>query len=450
MEAETLIKRIPPHSLEAEQSVIGAMFLGKEAIAAAAEVLSPEDFYARQYGILFEAMTELYNAGQAVDTVTILAKLEEKQAPPEIRNVNFLAGIINMVPTSVNIRSYAQIVYDNAVKRRLIKINEEIADACYKGADRTEDILADTEKRILELLSKRGGSERVPIDKMVLEVLKSIQDAARAGSSITGLETGFTGLDEKTAGFQNSDLILIAARPSMGKTAFALNIAQFAAFRNGKRVMVFSLEMSSKSLVNRLLAMGSYVDSEKIRIGNLEDEEWDRVMEEAGVIGRSNLEIAFTPGITVTALRSMCIKQKLERGLDMVMIDYLQLMSGNNSKREQNRQQEISEISRSLKALAMELDVPVVALSQLSRGPEQRPDHRPNLADLRESGAIEQDADVVMFIYRDDYYHPDTDRKNIADIMIQKNRNGAIGTVQLAWMPKFTKFGNPDFGGRDK
>ena len=445
MDNETVISRVPPHSVEAEQSVIGAMFLGKEAIIAASEMLIPDDFFARQYGILFQAITELFNAGKPVDSVTILDKLSEMQAPPEIRNANFIAGLINSVPTSANIRSYAKIVHDNAVKRRLIRVNEEIAQTCYEGSLSTEDILAETEKKIFDLVQSQGSGETTEdIEHIVLTVLHTIQAAAKSGDTVTGVETGFKDLDMKTAGMQPSDLILIAARPSMGKTAFALNIAEFAAFRSNKKVMIFSLEMSKEQLVNRLIAMESYVDASRLRIGDLQDSEWDKVMEGAGIIGRSGLAIDDTPAISIAELRSKCRKQQLEHGLDMVLIDYLQLMTGSGAGKDVSRQQEISDISRALKALARELKVPVIALSQLSRAVEQRPDHRPMLSDLRESGAIEQDADVVMFIYRDDYYHPDTDEKNIAEINIAKQRNGSIGPIKLAWLPQYTKFANPE------
>ncbi|MCR4892016.1 MAG: replicative DNA helicase [Lachnospiraceae bacterium] len=442
MEENSVVKRVLPHSIEAERSVIGSMMIDSDAVAVASELLTADDFYARQYGIFFEAITALFNEGKDMDSVTILDKLQEMQAPPEIRNINFIAELINSVPTSVNIRSYAHIVHDNAVKRRLIRVNEEIADACYQGKDSTDEILNETEKKIFDILQRRGSDSVVPIDRIVLNVLKRIQEAAKNGGVVTGLETGFKALDIDTAGFQNSDFILIAARPSMGKTAFALNIAEYAAFRNGKKVMIFSLEMSKEQLVNRLIAMESYVDASKIRIGDLEDSEWDKVMEGAGIIGRSSLAIDDTPGITVGELRSKARRQKLEHGLDMIIIDYLQLMTGSSKVRDASRQQEISDISRALKALARELDVPVVALSQLSRAVEQRSDHRPMLSDLRESGAIEQDADVVLFIYRDDYYHPETERKDIADIIIAKQRNGAIGTISLGWLPKYTKFGD--------
>ena len=412
----------------------------------ASEILTPDSFYARQYGIFFQAITELYNAGKAVDSVTILEKLREMQAPPEIMNANFIAELIESVPMSANIRSYARIVRDNAVKRSLIKANEEIASECYQGADTTEDILARAEKRIFDIVQSRGaGESATPISKIVLDVLDNIERAQKSGSAVTGVETGFRELDKKTAGLQKSDLILIAARPSMGKTALALNIAEYAAFRKNRTVMIFSLEMSKEQLVNRLIAMESYVDASRIRIGNIEESEWESVMNSASIIGRSKLVIDDTASISVAEMRTKCRRQKLEGGLDMVLIDYLQLMTSGTTRKDAGRQQEISDISRSLKTLARELNVPVVALSQLSRAVEQRPDKRPMLSDLRESGAIEQDADVVMFIYRDDYYHPDTDEKNIAEIIVAKQRNGSVGPLKLGWRPEYTKFMDIDY-----
>ncbi len=442
MPENSAIKRVPPNSLEAERSVIGAMFMGKEPIIAASEILTADDFHTRQYGIMFEAITGLFGEGKPVDPVTIQERLKELQAPPEIRSSAFIADLVNAVPTSANIRTYAEIVHNCAVKRRIIRVNEEIADECYKGDKSVEELLSETETRIFNLVQSGGASSITPIRQIVLDVLEKIQEAALNGGQITGIETGFTDLDYKTAGFQRSDFILIAARPSMGKTAFALNIAAHAVFRNSMKVMIFSLEMSKEQLVNRLLAMTSSVNSQNIRTGQLGDHEWDLVMESAGMVGRSTLTIDDTPAISVSALRSKCLRLKLEKGLDMVVIDYLQLMSGGGTYYGASRQQEISDISRSLKALARELNVPVVALSQLSRAVEQRENHRPQLSDLRESGAIEQDADVVMFIYREDYYKPDTERKGIADIIIAKQRNGPIGKVELIWLADYTKFGN--------
>ncbi len=437
---EALIKRIPPHSIEAEQSVIGSMLMDKEAIVVASEHVNAEDFYGRQYGILFEAMVELYNEGKPVDFVTLQDRLKEKDAPAEVCSLEFISDLVEGVPTSANIKHYASIVSDKAVLRRLIKASEEIENACYAGKEGTETILADTEKSIFNLVQRRGSDDFVPISQVVMNSLDSIQLASKNKGAVTGIPTGFIELDYMTAGMQPSDLILIAARPSMGKTAFVLNIAEYAAFRKNYTTAIFSLEMSKEQLVNRLLAMESKVNSHNIRTGNMADDDWDKIVESAGVIGRSNLIIDDTPGISISQLRSKCRKYKLEHGLDMIIIDYLQLMSG--SGHTDSRQQEISDISRSLKSLARELGVPVLALSQLSRAVEQRPEHRPMLSDLRESGAIEQDADVVMFIYRDDYYNKDTEKKGIAEIIIAKQRNGSIGTVDLVWLADYTKFAN--------
>ena len=438
---EALIKRVQPQSIEAEQSVIGAMLMDREAIIAASEIVVADDFYQRQYGVMFEAMVELFNEGKPVDLVTLQDRLKEKDVPPEVCSLEFVRDIMETVPTSVNVRSYAEIVHEKAVMRRLIRINEEIANSCYAGKERLEDILADTEKQIFGLLQSRMSGDFVPIRQVALNVLDKIEQVTRSKSTVTGVPTGFIDLDYRTSGLQPSDLILIAARPSMGKTAFVLNIADYIAVRRQKTCLIFSLEMSKEQLVNRMLAMESNVDSQKLRTGTLTDADWDAVVEGIATIGNSKLVIDDTPGISIMELRSKCRKIKLEHGLDIVMIDYLQLMTG-SGKTSDNRQQEISEISRSLKALARELNAPVIALSQLSRACETRTDHRPMLSDLRESGAIEQDADVVMFLYRDDYYNKDTDTPNVAEVIIAKQRNGPIGTVNLGWRPELTRFVN--------
>ncbi len=400
---EALIKRILPHSTEAEQSVIGSMLMDREAILVASEMLTGDDFYQHQYKVVYEAMLELFNEGKPVDPVTLQNRLQEKDVPPEISSMEFVRDVISAVPTSANVKYYAGIVKDKAMLRRLIKVNEEISNACYLNNDKVEDIMEDAEKRMFELLQKRNSGEFVPIRQVVLNALDTIEKASRTKGSVTGLPTGFVDLDYKTSGFQPSDFILVAARPSMGKTAFVLNIAQYMAFKKDLTVAIFSLEMSREQLVNRLFSLESRVDSQSIRTGNLKDEDWAKLIEGAGVIGNSNLIIEDTPGISISEMRSKCRKFKLEHNLGIIIIDYLQLMSG--SGRSDSRQQEISDISRSLKSLARELSVPVVALSQLSRAVEKRDDKRPMLSDLRESGAIEQDADVVMFIYRDDYYN---------------------------------------------
>lgn len=437
---ENVLKRILPHSVEAEQSVIGSMIMDREAIVAASEILTSEDFYNKQYGVLFDTMIELNDEGSPVDLVTLQNRLKEKDVPPEVSSLEFVRELITAVPTSANIKYYATIVSEKSVLRKLIRLNEEISNTCYAGKESLEFILEDTEKRVFQLVQKRSSGEFVPIRQVVMNAMDKIEKAARNKGSVTGIATGFTDLDYRTAGMQPSDLVLIAARPSMGKTAFALNIAQHVAFKLHQTVAIFSLEMSKEQLVNRMFSLESNVDAQKLRTGLLNDQEWERLIESAGVIGKSNLIIDDTPGISISELRSKCRKYKLEHNLSMIMIDYLQLMTG--SGRSDSRQQEISYISRSLKAVARELNVPVIALSQLSRAVEQRPDHRPMLSDLRESGAIEQDADVVMFIYRDDYYNHDTDKKGVSEIIIAKQRNGPIGTVELAWLPEYTKFAN--------
>ena len=436
---DNALKRIAPQSIEAEMSVVGSMLMDRDAITEAVEVLTKEDFYHRQYGIMFEAIRELYNEDIPVDLVTVRDRLLRDGAPPEMQSTDFLRDILSAVPTSVNARTYADIVHEKAILRRLIKASEEIVQKCYEGSQDTEDILNDTEKALFELIKSKGAAEYKPIDDVVLEVMQKIQEASQLKDHITGVPSGFTDLDYMTTGFQPSDFILVAARPSMGKTAFVLNILEYVAIKKERPCMIFSLEMSSNQLVNRMLSMDSGVDAQLIRSGKLSDSDWPRLIDSADRVGGSNIIIDDTPGMSVPELRSKCRKVKLERGLDLIIIDYLQLMSG-SSKKSDNRQQEVSDISRSLKALAREMNCPVIALSQLSRACELRADKRPMLSDLRESGAIEQDADLVMFLYRDEYYEPDSDKKGEAEVIIAKQRNGPIGTVTLNWHANTTRF----------
>ena len=420
---ETLINRTMPNSREAEQSVIGSMIMDKDAILTAMEMLISEDFYYKQYGILFDTMIELYSKGLPVDLVTLQNKLKEKDVPAEIASLEFVRDLLNAVPTSANVKYYAQIVKDNSMRRKLIKLNEEIENECYMGKESVETVMDITEKKVFDLLSTRGGGgDYVPIRQVVMNALEKIENAAKTSGTVTGLPTGFIDLDYRT-------------------TAFVLNIAQYVAFHEHMCTAIFSLEMSKEQLVNRLFSLESRVDAQALRTGNLSDSDWEKLIEGAGTIGNSELIIDDTPGISIAEMRSKCRKYKLEHDLKLIIIDYLQLMSG-SGRGSDSRQQEISDISRSLKALARELSVPVIALSQLSRAVEQRPDHRPMLSDLRESGAIEQDADVVMFIYRDDYYNHDSEMKGISEIIIAKQRNGPIGTVNLVWLPQYTKFAN--------
>ena len=378
-----------------------------------------------------------------MDLVTLQEALKTKDLPEELSSVEFLGELLDSVPTSVNVRHYAQVVADKSALRRMIRANEEIANMCYLDKEPVETIMETTEKRIFDLLQKKSTDDFVPIQEVVLSVINKIEMAAKHKGTVTGISTGFYDLDYKTSGLQPSDLILVAARPSMGKTAFVLNLAQYICVRNKVPTAIFSLEMSKDQLINRVLSMESKVDSQAMRTGNLNQADWEKLIESAGIISEAPLIIDDTPGISIGELRSKCRKYKLENDLQLVIIDYLQLMTG-GGRGSESRQQEISDISRSLKALARELNAPVIALSQLSRACETRPDHRPMLSDLRESGAIEQDADVVMFIYRDDYYNKDTEKKNISEIIIAKQRNGPIGTVELVWLPNYTKFANKE------
>lgn len=438
---EGLLKRILPHNIEAEKSVISAMLLNKDVIILAIDTLEPEDFYSKQYKVMFEVIKKLYNSSLEVDLVLLQNKLKEENLPESYSSIETLKDIMNAVVTTVNIREYINIVKEKSIARKLIKINDEINDECYLGKEEFTSILEKTEKNIFNLIQNKGASEFTPISEVALKVFENIDKASRTKELITGVPTGFLDLDYKTSGLQISDFILVAARPSMGKTAFVLNIIQHSTIKKEYPCIIFSLEMSKEQLVNRLVAMETGISSQKLRVGNLSNDEWIELSKGVAKVAESKLIIDDTPGISLSELRSKCRKMKLEKGLSLIIIDYLQLMSSSN-KRNENRQQEISEISRGLKALAREMQAPVIALSQLSRAPETRQDHRPMLSDLRESGAIEQDADVVMFLYRDDYYHKDTERPNEAELIIAKQRNGPIGTVNLIWKPEITKFLN--------
>ncbi len=437
-----VLQRTVPYNTEAEKSVIGSMLMDNEAIDIAQEILTRDDFYARQYGIMFQAITEVYGSldkDGTVDLVTVQEQLAKDGAPAEMQSVEFLRSLYEANPVSVNIRAYAQIVRDKAVQRRLIKTCGEISQLCYEDNEKTEDILDTAEKQLLEILKVGVSKELMTIEDISVNVYNKIRQAALSKDHITGLTSGFTDLDNMTTGFQPSDFILIAARPSMGKTAFVLNILEHVGIKKNRPCVIFSLEMSREQLVNRLFAMDSGIDAQDLRSGRLSDNDWDRLLETTDRVGHSNISIDDNTSITVAELRSRCRKIQVERGLDLVIIDYLQLMSG-GTRHNDNRQQEISDISRSLKALARELNCPVIALSQLSRAVETRQDKRPMLSDLRESGAIEQDADMVMFLYRDEYYNKESEHKGEAELIIAKQRNGPIGTVNLYWQAATTRF----------
>ena len=438
---EQIKKRVMPYSLDAEQAVIGAMISDKDAIVTAMELLTSDDFYGKQNGIIFDAIIELYDRGSVPDVIPLQNKLKEKGIPDEINNIEYLGGLVADTNSSL-IRDFCNILIEKSTLRKMIKINEGIANACYEGKQDYNSLRVETEKKVFDLVQSRKISSHMPIDEVVMQALSRIEAASQSSGNVTGVPTGFLDLDYKLAGLHGSNLVLIAARPAMGKTAFVLNIAEYVALRKNMAVAIFSLEMGEVELVNRLLSLESNVDSGHIRTGNLSDDEWEKIVRSAGDIGDSNLIIDAPPSLTVSELRSKCRKYKMEKDIKLIIIDYLQLMKGSSRAASESRQQEISEISRSLKSLARELDIPVIALSQLSRAVEQRPDKRPMLSDLRESGAIEQDADVVMFIYRDDYYNKDSKEMGIAEINVAKQRSGPTGVVKLAWLPDYTKFAN--------
>ena len=440
MAEEDAIRRVMPHSIEAEQSVIGAMLMDAEAIEAASEMLKEEDFYARQYGVLFTAILEMHRNGIAVDPVTLQSRLREKNLPPEVYGTGVILELIEQVPTSANIRSYAKIVSEKSLLRRMIRANEEIAGACYTQKDDLEVIMNDAEKRIFEISQRRDSNGFVPIRQIVINAIEKIEYASHIKGNVTGLSTGFTDLDNRTAGFQNSDLILIAARPSMGKTALVLNIAQHLALKENRCVAIFSLEMSKEQLVTRVLSNEALVENGRLISGNLRESDWVKIAEAASTLSRTDIKIDDNPLLTVADMNAKC--RRIEN-LGLVVIDYLQLMTsaGGKGYSGENRQQAVSDISRMLKIMAKELQVPVLCLSQLSRANEKRDDKRPMLSDLRESGAIEQDADIVLFLYRDDYYNEDSEKHNIAECIVAKNRHGETGKVELRWMPEYTTFG---------
>ena len=439
---EALVKRVLPHSIEAEQSVIGAMLYSQDAISTALEYVTGEDFYQHSYGVIFDALVELYQSGKATDIVTLQNLLRTKDVAPEVYSLEALKDLLNSVFTAASIRSYAAIVQEKSQLRRMIRTMEGLTESYYLGKETTNVLLEKTEKQVFDLLEKRADSPYEPIQAITVRAIARIEEASRTGGGITGLETGFRELDQKLLGLHESELVIIAGRPSMGKTAFALNIAQHFSMRKDYVTAIFELEMSKEQLVTRMMAMESHVDSQKLRSGQLSAQEWDDLVVASTSIGNSKLIIDDTPGISLSELRTRCKKYKLEFGIDAVIIDYMQLMSGEKGGRSESRQQEVSEISRGLKSLARELKIPVIALSQLSRASEGRSDHRPMMSDLRESGSIEQDADVIMFLYRDEVYNKDTEDKDIAEIIVAKQRNGPIGTVRLKWLSSLTKFAN--------
>ncbi len=434
--------KIPPHDIEAEQAVIGSALTDKDAVMAAVEKLSPEDFYREDNKLIFEAIVNLYNRADAIDLVTVKNELTSMGSFEKVGGFEYLAILPDKVPTTANAQKYIDIVEEKSILRKLIKTSNEIIDLGYAQTENIEDILSGAEKKIFDIIQNKNQKSYTPIKDILIDNFTKLEELYNQKSKITGIPTGFVDLDDKTAGFHDSDLILIAARPSMGKTAFALNIAAHAAIREKVPVALFNLEMSKEQLVNRILCIEAMVDSNKLMTGKLEEDDWTKLAGVIGPISDAGIYIDDTPGISITEIRTKCRKLKMEKNIGLIIIDYIQLVQGSSSRKNGSREQEIAEISRSLKILAKELNVPVVALSQLSRAVEQRTDHRPLLSDLRESGSIEQDADIVMFLYRDDYYNPDTDEKDISEVIIAKHRAGSTGTVKLLWMGNYTKFVN--------
>ena len=433
--------KIPPNDIEAEQAVLGSMLTDKEAVNTAIESLRPDDFYREDNKAIFQAIMNLYNRSEPVDIITLKDELESMDKCEQVGGYEYLASLRDKVPTTANVQKYVKIVEEKAILRKLIRTANEIIELGYSPTEDVEDIMDGAEKKIFDIMQSKNQKGYTPIKDILVESFTKLEELYNRKQHITGVPTGFSELDYKTAGLHGSELILVAARPAMGKSAFALNIAANAALRGNAPVAIFSLEMSKDQLVNRILCSEAMVDSNKIRTGKLEEDDWVKLAGAIGPLSESEIFIDDTPGISIMEIRTKCRKLKMEKNIGLVIIDYLQLVQSSN-KRNSSREQEISEISRSLKILAKEINVPVIALSQLSRAVEQRPDHRPMLSDLRESGAIEQDADIVMFLYRDDYYNKESEKKDIAEVIIAKQRGGSTGTVELLWMGNYTKFVN--------
>ena len=432
--------RIPPHSVESEQSILGSILLDKDAIITVTETIKPDDFYKEAHKIIYECMITLSNKGEPIDLITLTEELRKQGHLNDIGGISYITSLSTIVPTTSNVKYYADIVKEKSVLRKLIKASNEIINLGYSGATKIEDVLEQAEKSIFDISQEKTSDDFKSINLVLMDAYDMIEKLYTNKSDVTGITTGFKDLNKKINGLQRTDLILIAARPAMGKTAFSLNLVQNAALKGDASVAVFSLEMSKEQLVQRMLSSQSSVELKKIKPGTLNDNDWPRIIDAMAVLSDAKIHIDDTPGIKISELRSKCRKLKIEKGLDLVLIDYLQLMEGEGNN--ESRQEEISKISRSLKILAKELNCPVVALAQLSRAPEHRADHRPMLSDLRESGAIEQDADIVMFLYRDEYYHADSESKNIGEVIIAKNRHGETGSVELVWLGEVQRFGD--------
>ena len=437
-----MIDRVPPQNIEAEQAVLGAMMIDKEAISKATEILRENDFYRQDHRAVYQVIVDLFSKNQAVDMVTVTEALKREGKLEDVGGIQFITYLANAVPTAANITYHAKIVEEKSLLRQLISVSTQIAGSGYEGTEDVNSLLDNAERMILGVSERKISRDFAPIKEVVMSAVDRIDELYNKKGGITGIATGFIDFDHLTSGLQPSDLILIAARPSMGKTALVLNMAQHVAIREKKAVAFFSLEMSKEQLVQRMLCSEASIDSSRLRIGELEDNDWEKLIWAADSLSRAEIFIDDTPGITVMEMRAKARRLKVEHNLQLIVIDYLQLMQGSGKKSGENRQQELSDISRSLKALARELNVPVIALSQLSRSVESRQVKRPMLSDLRESGALEQDADLVAFLYREDYYDKETENKNITELIIAKHRNGPVDTVKLFFHKQYTRFAN--------
>jgi len=440
MNEDTIIRMLP-NDVEAEQAVLGSMIIDKDAIANVLEMITPEAFYREDNKEIFAAICDLFETNKPIDLLTLKEQLRLRGTLDAVGGIAYIAELSAKVPTSANVGYYAKIVEEKALLRKLINASTEIVNMGYSASEEVQTIVDNAEKKIFDIVQKRNVQGFTPIKSILVDSFEKIEELYNQKGYLTGISYGFTDLDVKTAGLHNSDLILIAARPALGKTAFALNIAQNVAVKSKVPVAIFSLEMSKEQLVNRMICNEAMIDSSKMRTGKLEEDDWGKLASAMSTLSDAPIFIDDTPGQTVMEIRAKCRRLKLEKGLGLIVIDYLQLMQG-SKKGGENRQQEVSDMSRALKIMAKELDVPVITLSQLSRAPDARPDHHPVLSDLRESGAIEQDADIVMFLYRDDYYNPETEKKNIAEVILAKHRGGSTGTVELVWLGQYTKFAN--------
>ena len=433
--------KVPPNDLEAEQAVIGSMLTDKDAVISAIESLTEHDFYREDNKIIYSAIINLYNRAEPIDIITLKSELVSMGKFEAVGGLEYLAELPEKVPTTSNVEKYIKIVEEKSTLRTLIKTANDLITLGYDPTQEVEELMDNAEKKIFDVMQSRNQKGYSSMKDILVDTFVQLEELYNRKQHVTGVPTGFIDLDYKTAGLHGSDLVLVAARPAMGKSAFALNIAANAAIRGNTPVAIFSLEMSKEQLANRILCSEALVDSNKVRTGKIDDDDWMKLAQASGVLSEAQIFIDDTPGISIMEIRAKCRKMKLEKNIGLVVIDYLQLVQG-SSKRGASREQEIAEISRSLKILAKEINVPVIALSQLSRAPEQRPDHRPMLSDLRESGSIEQDADIVMFLYRDDYYNQDSEKKNVAEVILAKHRAGSTGTVELAWIGNYTKFAN--------